>query len=137
MIRTIWLATLFLAVLGALAAGKGLMTPNHLVRAELPLYQKTSDSGLGEDTLTKADRLESAYDRGVRGSPPSQPAEFAPPVALPTPTVENKIISRHWHDPNSISSATRSKSTKQTGANKKSKAADRKRNQSSGSFRTS
>jgi hypothetical protein len=50
--------------------------------------------------------------------------------------VENKIISRHWHDPHSISSATRSKSTKQTGANNKSKAVDRKRNQSGLSSRT-
>jgi hypothetical protein len=136
MIRTIWLATLFLAVLGALAAGKGLMAPAHLVRAELSIHQKTSDSGLGEDTLTKADRLESANDRGARASPPAEPAELAPPAALPTAAVE-KIVSRHWHDPHSIASATRSKSIKQPGTNKKSKAAHRKRNQSGQSLRTS
>jgi len=50
-------------------------------------------------------------------------------VASAPPPVANKIISRHWHDPNAFSSATKPKQTKQTASSKKGKIVDRKDNQ--------
>ena len=58
-----------------------------------------------------------------------QPTEpVVPAVSSVTPAVENKIISRHWHNRNAFSSTTKSKQTRQTASNKKSKTVDRKGN---------
>jgi hypothetical protein len=129
MIRTVWLAIACLAVLGALGIGKALTTSVAPATAERPLA--TIGADFGQETLTKADRLEIAY---------VPPEPLAPPVLQPTESLrsaisstvqqaETKIISRHWHDPNApVSSAAKKKQTKQALSNKKSRP-DAKRNQ--------
>jgi hypothetical protein len=132
MIRTIWLATICLAVLSTLAVGKALMTHADSPVAERPTDQTTVGTGLVQDTLSKADRLEITYVRQEMPAPSAlQPAELiVPAVSSPTPPVANKIISRHWRDPNAFSaSAAKTEQTRQTAPDKKSKTVDRKGNQ--------
>src|SRR6266478_8578778 len=128
MMRTVWLATTCLALLGALAVAKALTTPVAPI-VERQVDETTVSTGLAQDTLTKADRLEINY---VRQETPAQlalhPTEpFIPPVPTIVPPVETKIISRHWHDPiATTSSAAKSKQPKKTVATKKAnQAADR------------
>jgi hypothetical protein len=120
MIRTIWLATICLAVLSTLAVGKAVMTRTPSSATEQPTDLTTISTGLTQDTLGKADRLEINYVRQeVPAASALQPTEpVVPTVALAPPPVENKIISRHWHDPNAFSSATKPKQTKQTASSK-------------------
>jgi len=115
-------------VLGALAVAKALTTPVAPI-VERQVDETTVSTGLAQDTLTKADRLEINY---VRQETPAQPARhptepFIPPVPTIIPPVETKIMSRHWHDPNATtSSAAKSKQPKKTVAAKKgNQAADR------------
>jgi hypothetical protein len=131
MIRTVWLATICLAMLGGLAVGKALMTRSDAVTTERPTDLTTVGAGLTQDTLSKADRLQITYVRqGVPAPTVLQPTEpVVPAVSSVTPAVENKIISRHWHDPNALSSAAKSKQIRQTAANNKSNTIDRKDNQ--------
>jgi hypothetical protein len=132
MIRTVWLAIICLVVVSALAAGKALQTPAEPAVAELLEDQTTVGIGHAQDTLSKADRLEINY---VRPEVPPQPAlqsvePVVPIVSPPKPPTENKIISRHWRDPNAFSSpAKNAKQTRQTDSSKKSKNVDRKGNQ--------
>jgi hypothetical protein len=126
MIRTVWLATICLAVLSALAVAKTLKTP--AVVAERPTDQMTVSTGLAQDPLSKADRLEITYVRQeILPQPAVQPTEpFVPAVSSTTLPTETKIISRHWHDPNAATSPPpRLNKQKQTSTNK-SKIADRK-----------
>jgi hypothetical protein len=118
MMRTVWLATTCLAVLVALGVAKALTT------SVTPIVERQPDEttmATAQDTLTKADRLELIY---VRQEIPAQPAlhptePFIPPVPTIVPPVE-KIISRHWHDPNdTTSSAAKSKQPKKMVATKK------------------
>jgi hypothetical protein len=131
MIRTVWLATICLAMLSALAVGKALMTRADSLIKERPTDRPTVGADLTQDTLSKADRLEITYLRQEVPAPLAlQPTEpVVPAVSSVTTPVETKIITRHWHDPNAFSSATKSKQTKQTVSNKKSKTVDRKGNQ--------
>jgi hypothetical protein len=62
MIRTIWLATICLAVLSTLAVGKALMTRNPSSATE-PTDRTTIGTDLIQDALGKADRLEITYVR--------------------------------------------------------------------------
>ena len=132
MIRTVWLAIICVVLVSAFAAGKALRTPADLAVAELLADETTVGTGHGQDTLSKADRLEINY---VRQEIPSQPVlqsiePSAPVVTPPKPPTETKIISRHWRDPNALSSSLKnSKPAKQTDSNKTSKNVDRKRNQ--------
>src|SRR5882672_6331282 len=89
------LATVCLAVVSALAAGKALRTPAEAIVAERSADQATVGIGLAQDTLTKADRLEITYLRQERLPQPAlQPAEPAVPVVSPsTPPIETRIIS--------------------------------------------
>jgi hypothetical protein len=117
MMRTVWLATTCLAVLGALAVAKALTTPVVPI-VERQVDETTVAIGLAQDTLTKADRLEVTY---VRQETPAQPAlhptePFIPPVPTIVPPAKTKI-SRHWHDPNA--SAAKSEQPKKTVATKK------------------
>jgi len=132
MIRTIWLATICLAVLSTLAVGKAVMTRTPSSATERPTDLTTISTGLTQDALGKADRLEITYVRqDVPAASALQPTEpVVPTVAsAPPPPVENKIISRHWHDPNAFSSATKPKQTKQTASSKKGKIVGRKGNE--------
>jgi hypothetical protein len=129
MIRTVWLAVLCLALVSALAAGKALRTPAGSTVAELSAGETTVGIDHAQDTLSKADRLEVNY---VREETPPQPVlqsmePTAPVVTLPTPPIETKIISRHWRDPNAVSSSL--KDSQRTESKKKSKNVDRKPNQ--------
>ena len=131
MIRTVWLAIACLAVLGALGIGKALTTPVAPATTERPLEETTIGADFGQETLTKADRLDIGY---------VSPEPLAPPVLQPTEPLrsaisstaqpaETKMISRHWHDPNApVSSAAKKKQTKQALMDKKSRP-DPKRNQ--------
>jgi hypothetical protein len=131
MMRTVWLATTCLAVLGALAVGKALTTPVAPIIVESQVEETTVGTGLAQDTLTKADRLEITY---VRQETPAQAAmqptePFIPPAPAIVPPVETKIISRHWHDPNATAlSAAKSKQAKKAVA-AKGKSVDPKSNQ--------
>ena len=130
MIRTIWLAAICLAVLSTLAVGKALITRTPSSATERPTG-RTIGTGLVQDTQGKADRLEITYVRQeVPAATLLQPIEpVVPTVAAVPPPVGNKIISRHWRDPNAFSSATKPKQTKQTASGKKGKIVDRKGNQ--------
>jgi hypothetical protein len=131
MIRTVWLATICLAVLSALAVGKALMTRADSVITEQPTDLMTVGAGLTQDTLSKADRLEITYVRQEVPAPSElQPTEpVVPTVSSVTPAAENKIISRHWHDRDSFSSAAKSKQSRHTASNNKNKTVERKGNQ--------
>jgi hypothetical protein len=111
MIRTVWLATICLAVLSALAAGKALMPRAESLTTERPTNLTTVGAGLIQDTLSKADRLQITYVHQEVPAPSAlQPTEpVVPTISSVTSAVENKIISRHWHDPNAFSSAAQSK----------------------------
>jgi hypothetical protein len=130
MIRTVWLAIIGLALVSALAAGKALRTPAVPTAAELSADATT---GIGQDldTLNKADRLEVNY---LRQEIPAQtvlqsvePTAPAPVVTPPSSPSETKIISRHWRDPNAVSSSL--KDSQRAEPKKKSKNIDRKPNQ--------
>jgi len=128
MMRTVWLATTCLAVLGALAVAKALTTPVVPI-VERQVDETTVSTGLAQDTLTKADRLEVTYVRQETAAEPALPPTepFIPPVPTIVPPAKTKTISRHWHDPNATtSSAAKSKQPKKTVAtNKANQAADR------------
>ena len=135
MIRTVWLATICLAVLGALAVGKALRTPADSIVAEGPTDQMTVATGLAQDTLSKADRLEINYARQeILPQPAVRPVEpIVPAISSVPQPVETEIVSQHWHDPHAISSSTaKPKKTKRSGTNNKSKTSIAKA--SSGSF---
>jgi len=127
MIRTVWLAIICLVLVSALAAGKALRTPADSTVAELSADQ-TVGIGLAQDALGKADRLEINY---VRRQIPSQPVlqSIEPAVTPPRTPMENKIISRHWRDPNAFSSSPKNSKQTQQGSSNKGKNVDRKRNQ--------
>jgi hypothetical protein len=118
-------------MLSALAAGKALMTRADSVVAVRPTDLTTIGAGLTQDTLRKADRLEITDVRQeVRAPSALQLTEpVVPTVSSVTPAAENKIISRHWHDPNPFSSTAKSIQTRQTASNNKNKTVDRKDNQ--------
>jgi hypothetical protein len=118
-------------VFSALAVGKALMTRADSVTTKRPTELTTVGAGLTQDTLSKADRLQITYVRQEAPAPSAlQPTEpVVPNVSSVRPAVENKIISRHWHDPNAFSSAAKSKQPRQTASNNKNKTVDRKDNQ--------
>ena len=127
MIRTIWLATICLAILSTLAVGKAVMTRAPSSAIERPTDRTTGGTGLTQDALGKADRLEITYVRQeVPATSVLQPTEPVVPTVAPAPPppVANKIISRHWHDPNAFSSAKKPKQTQQTASSKKGKIVD-------------
>jgi hypothetical protein len=129
MIRTVWLATICLTVLSALAVAKALKTPADAILAERPTDQMTVGTGLAQDTLSKADRLEITYVRQeILPQPAVKPTKpFVPAVSSTTLPTETKIISRHWHDPNATTSPP-AIHAKQTSTNR-SKTVDRKGSQ--------
>jgi hypothetical protein len=106
MIRTIWLAAVCLAALGAVTAGK-VFTSAATIHETLA-DGVTVDAGLIQEPLTKADRLQITY---VHQEAPAESAlQPIEPVVLDVPysvsREETNIVSRHWHDPNAMNSAT-------------------------------
>src|SRR6202022_1417776 len=112
MMRTVWLATTVLAALRAFAVGKVLTTPVAPASAHTAVDEATVGTDFNQDALAKGDRLEITYvhQETSTQAAASQPAEALVPPGPPiVPAVGDKIISRHWHDPNATPlSATRS-----------------------------
>jgi hypothetical protein len=97
--RTVWLAFLCLIGLGAVVAtNAGRPTP--IPNANAYLEQPTIATDSSQDTLTKADRLETAYVRVPVAVGPVMPVTPVSDETSPQPqrlTIP-KIASRHWHD---------------------------------------
>ena len=126
MIRTIWLAAVCLAVLGAMVVGQVLKAPATPTIHETPAYGATVDAGLTQEPLAKADRLQitNVHQKASTESV-SQPLE---PVASDAPNSispeETIIVNRHWHDPHDTNYATaKSKQIKRTETATKGKSA--------------
>jgi hypothetical protein len=100
-IRTVWFAVLCLIGLGAMVAIKaGTRTPPPNVGASPE--QTVVGENYSQDTLTKADKLETAYVPGPVAVEPGKLAANAPdetPSRSAGPKAITKILSRHWHDP--------------------------------------
>jgi hypothetical protein len=124
MVRTISLAAVCLAVLGAIAAGQVLKTPTTPTIHETPAGRATVDAGLTQEPLTKADRLQITHMHheapAAAGSQPiKQVASDIPSSISPEETI---IVNRHWHDPYDTNSATaKSKQLRGTTTAKKGK----------------
>jgi hypothetical protein len=105
--RTVWLAAACLVLLGAMAAAKVAKVPAAETPGAKPIARATVDADLTREPLIKADRLEVTY---ARQEEPSQSAlqsidPIAPEVKKTISPAETNIVSRHWHDPNAISSS--------------------------------
>lgn len=129
MIKTVWLAIVCLALLSALAVGQVLRTPAGIPAAEMSADGSTVGIADADHALSKADRLEINYVR--QETPPQavlQPIEPTAPVVIPpSPSVETKIISRHWRDPHASSPSLQD--SRRSEFRKTRKNVDRKRNQ--------
>jgi hypothetical protein len=100
-IRTVWLAVLCLSGLGAMVAINA-GTSTHQPTVAASPEQTTVGKTFSQDTLTKADKLESAYVRDAIAVEPAIKVTKAPdetPPQLSNSTAATKIVSRHWHDP--------------------------------------
>jgi hypothetical protein len=106
MIRSVWLAFIFLAFLGVLAVFKvGVATPSKQQVAladqvEPALAQAVAvpdafiQEASAQEVLAKADKLDDVTDRK-----PVQAIAIVPPQAVPQPQQKTtRIISRHWSD---------------------------------------
>jgi hypothetical protein len=136
MIRTVWLALVCLAVLGALAVGKAAFTatvaPASAQRsANEAIIGKTNFS---QDTLAKGDRLEITHvnpEISAHSAPQSTESSIQP-VPTIVPADERKIADRHWHDPYATTSpGAKSRQPKRTVTTGKGKPADPKGSQAS------
>jgi hypothetical protein len=108
MVRTIWLAAICLAVLGAMAVGNVLKAPATPAIHETPADGATVDARKTQEPLAKADRLQIVnVHQEASTEMPSRPIE---PVASDVPNSispeETIIVNRHWHDPNDTNYAT-------------------------------
>jgi hypothetical protein len=108
MIRTVWLAAVALAVLGAVAGGKTLTAPAAQPISDTQVDGNTIGADVDHEAMTKADRLEVTY---VRQEMPAQPAPLLTEPSIPeirsvTSPVETRIVGRHWHDPSDQKSST-------------------------------
>ena len=107
MIRSVWLAFIFLAFIGALAVFKaGVATPS---KQEAAVADQVAEPAVARDVaapdaliqqasaqeaLAKADKLDDVTDRK-----PVQAIAILPPQAVPQAREKTtKIISRHWRD---------------------------------------
>ena len=106
MIRSVWLAFIFLALLGVLAVFKvGVATPSkQQVALADQVESAVAQDGAAPDAfiqqasaqevLAKADKLDDVTDRK-----PVQAIAIVPPRAVPQPQQKTtRIISRHWSD---------------------------------------
>ena len=107
MIRSVWLAFIFLSFIGALAVFKaGVATsPGHqaavadqvtasAVARDVAVPDASIQEASAPEALAKADKLDDATDRK-----PVQAVAILPPQAVPQPQEKTtKIISRHWRD---------------------------------------
>ena len=126
MIRSIWLAAVCLAALGAVTAGKVFITAATPTIHEAPADGATVDAGQTREPLTKADRLQITHvHQQAPAEPGLQPIESSvsevPNSVSPEQTI---IVNRHWHDPNDTNSAAaKSKQVRRTVTAKRGKSA--------------
>jgi hypothetical protein len=106
MIRSVWLAFIFLAFLGALAIFKvGVATPSKqqaaladqmepAVARDVAAPEAFIQEASAQEVLAKADKLDDVTDRKA-----VQAIAIVPSQAVPQPQQKTtKIISRHWSD---------------------------------------
>jgi hypothetical protein len=106
MIRSVWLAFIFLACLGVLAVFKvGVATPSKqqvaladqvepAVAQDVAAPDAFIREASAQEVLAKADKLDDVADRK-----PVQAIAIVPPQAVPQPQQKTtRIISRHWSD---------------------------------------
>jgi hypothetical protein len=109
MARTIWLAAVCLAVLGAMAVGQVLKAPSSRTIHETSADRATIDASGTQEPLAKADRLQltNVHQEATTETAP----KLIEPVASDAPnsisTEETVIVNRHWHDPYDANSATK------------------------------
>ena len=86
-----------------MAVGKAVRT----IIAERPIDQTTVGTGLAQDALSKADRLEINYvaRNEILPQPAVPPTESIVPAVSSVPPPVETIIRRHSHDPHAISSS--------------------------------
>jgi hypothetical protein len=127
--RTVWFALFCLLGLGIVVAVRSTSRISAAVVASAKIDntpRPTAKPDTQQDTLGKADRLPvfdvNAEVKVANAPSPTEAVSVGPPApALPAATA--KIVSRHWHDPNSIAPTDRT-SAHRRAANKK----DNKRN---------
>jgi hypothetical protein len=107
MIRSVWLAFIFLSFIGALAAFKaGVATPSKqqaavadqvaepAVAQDVAAPDASIQQASAQEALAKADKLDDVANRK-----PVQAIAILPPQAVPQAKEKTtKIISRHWRD---------------------------------------
>ena len=108
MVRTIWLAAVCMAVIGALTAGKVFTTAATPTIQETPADGATIDAGLAQEPFAKADRLQiTNVHQEASTESVSQPiksvASDVPNSISPEETI---IVNRHWHDSSDTNYAT-------------------------------
>jgi hypothetical protein len=107
-IRTVWLAVLCLIGLGAMVTIKA-GTPPPPPNARASPDETTIAGASSRDTLTEADKLETAYVHTPLVEEPAMQVTKAtnetPPVPLRSTTAP-KVVSPHWHDPDVKKSAS-------------------------------
>ena len=126
MVRTIWLAAICLAVLGAMAVGNVLTAPATPAIHETPANGATVDAGKTHESLAKADRLHTTNAHQEAST--KSVSRLIEPVASDVPNSispeETLIVNRHWHDPNDTNYATaKSKQFRGTATARKGKSA--------------
>jgi hypothetical protein len=107
-IRTVWLAALCLTGLGAMVTLKA-GTPPPPPNAGASPAETTIAGAPSGDTLTEADKLEIAYVRAPLVEEPVMQVTKATHEAPPRPlssAATQKIVSRHWHEPNAKKAAS-------------------------------
>jgi hypothetical protein len=96
MVRTVWLALVFLIGICGLAALKVSVATR--AKQDAAFAETTIGANTNQDPLTKADKLEVSYfdeapdKKVVRLIALPQAAQLNPPEKI------TKIISRHWHE---------------------------------------
>jgi len=126
MIRTVRLGLFLLLGVGALAASRFFLSPQQpasLAKAAAFVSADAEPSSVGaavaSDTLTKGDRLQVAYVAptvDVKTAATAEPPPPSPPIAA---APAEKIVSRHWHDPNDPKVAQRIKQKAKGGDSRK------------------
>jgi hypothetical protein len=122
MVRTVWLAAVCLAVLGAIAVGQVLKAPATPTIHKPSADGATVDAHLTQAPLIKANRLQTTHLH--QEAPVESPPQPIEPVVSGVPNSispeETIIVNRHWHDPYDANPAT-AKQFKRTVTAKKGK----------------
>jgi hypothetical protein len=125
MIRTIWLAAVCLAVVGAVAVGRAYKTTATPTAHETPANTATAGADLIREPLIKADRLQiTPVRQEALADPASQPINpVVPDVQKSVSSEETIIVSRHWHDPSAMNATSKSRQFRRTETARKGRSA--------------